>query len=161
MKPLDVPPPFSRWHLDFVELPTTLNGNRWLLVAVDYATNWTIARSVPDATGEAIAKFIYEEIVMRFSCPTEIYTDHGANFMSKVLAHYLGRLKVNYVFTSAFHPRTNGKAERTNGILKQMIRKYVQGRIHEWDKFVDAALFACRVRKHRTTGFSPFFLVYG
>ena len=162
MKPLDVPPPFSRWHLDFVgELPTTLNGNRWLLVAVDYATNWTIARAVPDATGEAIAEFIYEEIVMRFSCPTEICTDRGANFMSKVLAHYLGRLKVNHVFTSAFHPRTNGKAERTNGILKQMIRKYVQGRIHEWDKFVDAALFACRVRKHRTMGFSPFFLVYG
>ena len=36
MRPLDVPPSFSRWHLDFIgELPTTLNGNCWLLVAVD------------------------------------------------------------------------------------------------------------------------------
>jgi hypothetical protein len=72
---LDVPPPFSRWHLDFIrELPTTLRGNRWLLVAVDYTTNWPIARPLPDATGEAVAKFIYEEIVMRFGCPTEILT---------------------------------------------------------------------------------------
>ena len=59
MKPLDVPPPFLHWHSDFVgELPTTLNNNCWLLVAVDYATNWTIARAIPDATGEAIAEFI-------------------------------------------------------------------------------------------------------
>ena len=47
MKPLDVPPVFSHWHLDFIgELPTMTNGNRWLLVAVDYATNWTIAHVV-------------------------------------------------------------------------------------------------------------------
>ena len=162
MKPLTVPPAFSRWHLDFVgELPTTDNGNRWLLVAVDYATNWTIARAVPDATGEAIANFIYEEIVLPFSCPHEILTDRGANFMSKVLNLYLGRLQVNHLLTSAFHARTNSKVERTNGILKQMLRKFAHGEIHRWDQFVQPAVFACRVCKHRTHGYSPYFLVYG
>ncbi|KAG2213622.1 hypothetical protein INT45_010121 [Circinella minor] len=162
MKPLDVPPVFSCWHLDFIgELPTTINGNRWLLVAVDYATNWTIARAVPDATGEAIANFLYEEIVLPFSCPVEIFTDRGANFMSNVLNHYLGRLKTNHLRTSAFHVRSNSKVERTNGILKQMLHKYAHGQIHRWDRFVSPAIFACRVRKHRTTGYSPYFLVYG
>ncbi|KAG2207610.1 hypothetical protein INT45_004096, partial [Circinella minor] len=162
MKPLNVPPVFSCWHLDFVgELPTTINGNHWLLVAVDYATNWTIARAVPDATGEAIANFIYEEIVLPFACPAEILTDRGANFMSKVLNLYLGRLKINHLLTSAWHSRTNSKVERSNGILKQMLRKYAHGQIHHWDQFVDPAVFACRVRKHRTHGFSPYFLVYG
>ncbi|CDH50265.1 hypothetical protein RO3G_11541 [Lichtheimia corymbifera JMRC:FSU:9682] len=42
-----------------------------------------------------------------------------------------------------------------------MLRKYVDGRIHRWDDFVQQAVFACRVRKHRTTGYSPYFLVYG
>ncbi|CDH56331.1 predicted protein [Lichtheimia corymbifera JMRC:FSU:9682] len=162
MIPLDVPPPFSRWHLDFIgELPTTRRGNKWLLVAVDYATNWCCARAVPFATGEAIADFIYEEIVLPFGCMHEIVTDRGANFMSGVLANYLGRLKVKHKLTSAFHPRTNAKAERTNGIIKQMIRKYVHGRIHKWDDFIQPAIFACRIRKHRTTGFSPYYLVYG
>ncbi|KAG2214673.1 hypothetical protein INT45_011182, partial [Circinella minor] len=105
IKPLDVPPAFSHWHLDFIrELPTTINGNRWLLVAMDYATNWVICRSVPDATSEAIAEFIYHEIVLNFGCPSEILTDRGANFMSKVLAHYLGHLKTKHLLTSAFHP---------------------------------------------------------
>ncbi|KAG0922269.1 hypothetical protein G6F32_014739 [Rhizopus arrhizus] len=85
MKPLEIPHAFSRWHLDFIgELPTTKNGNRWLLMAVDYTTNWPIARALNNATGEEIVKFIYEEIVMRFGCPEEILTDRGPNFMSKV-----------------------------------------------------------------------------
>ncbi|KAG0892989.1 hypothetical protein G6F60_013823 [Rhizopus arrhizus] len=55
MKPLEVPPAFSRWHLDFIgELPITKNGNRWLLMAVDYTTNWPIARALKNATGEEI-----------------------------------------------------------------------------------------------------------
>ncbi|CDH61122.1 integrase core domain containing protein [Lichtheimia corymbifera JMRC:FSU:9682] len=162
MKPLDIPAPFARWHLDFIgELPPTVKGNRWLLVAVDSTTNWTCARAVRDATGEAIAKFMHEEIVMHFGCPHEIVTDRGANFLSNILAHYLGRLKIQHKRTSAFHPRTNAKAERTNGILKQMLRKYVNGAIHRWDEFVDTAVFACRIRKHRTTGLSPFYMVYG
>ncbi|KAG1251585.1 hypothetical protein G6F65_018287 [Rhizopus arrhizus] len=55
MKPLEVPPAFSRWHLDFIgELPSTKNGNRWILMAVDYTTNWPIARALQNATGEEI-----------------------------------------------------------------------------------------------------------
>ena len=126
MKPLDIPPAFLCWHLNFIgELPTTLNGNRWLLVAVGYATNWVICQSVPDATGEAIAEFIYQEIILNFGCPSKILTNHGANFMSKILAHYLGCLKIKHIFTSAFHARTNSKSEITNGILKQVPCKYI------------------------------------
>ncbi|KAG2190801.1 hypothetical protein INT47_010410, partial [Mucor saturninus] len=162
MHPLKVPGAFQRWHLDFVgRLPTTQKGNRWLLVAVDYTTNWPIARAVPVASAEAVADFIHEEIVMRFGCPAEILTDRGANFTSKLVASYLARLKVTHRLTSAFHPRTNGKCERLNGTIKQMIRKYTNGAIHRWDMFIPAAIWACRIRTHATTGFSPFFLTYG
>lgn len=42
-----------------------------------------------------------------------------------------------------------------------MLRKYVNGALHRWDDFVQTALWACRVRIHSTTGFSPFYLTYG
>lgn len=162
MRPLDVPPPFSRWHLDFIgELPLTKNNNRWLLVAVDYATNWPILRAIPNATSDEIVKFIYEEIVLKFGNPVEIFSDRGANFMSKVLKQYMIKIKSNHTFTSAYHPRSNFKCERTNQTIKSMLKKYVNGHVHSWDEFIDAVTFACRIRKHRTTGYSPFFLVYG
>ncbi|SAM00569.1 hypothetical protein [Absidia glauca] len=162
MHPLDIPAAFHRWHLDFIgELPVSLKGNKWILVAVDYATNWPIARAVKTANAETVADFIYEEIVMRFGCPKEILTDRGANFLSKLVAQYLGRLQVYHKMTSAFHPRTNGKCERLNGTLKNMIKKYAKGALHRWDDFLNPALFACRIRKHATTGRSPFYSTYG
>ena len=55
--------PFSRWSLDFIgRLPTTKNGNQWILVAVDHLTSWPIAKAYPDSKEETVAKFIYEEI---------------------------------------------------------------------------------------------------
>ena len=162
MKPLDIPPPFSRWHLDFIgELPTTKNANRWILVAVDYATNWPIMRALQNATGDEIVKFIYEEIVLKFGNPVEIFTDRGANFMSKVLKQYMNKIRSKHTFTSAYHPCSNSKCERVNQIIKNMLKKYVNGDVHSWDEYIDTTLFACRVCKHNTTGHSPFFLVYG
>ncbi|SAM00834.1 hypothetical protein [Absidia glauca] len=162
MKPLPVPPPFSRWHLDFIgELPLTANGNKWLLVAVDYSTNWPIIRALPEATGSNIARFIYEEITLRFGCPDEILTDRGANFMSKIMANYVALMKTNHSCTSAYHPRTNGKVERLNGIIKSMLRKYVKGNIYEWDRYLPRVEWSCRTRYHKTTRTSPFYLVYG
>ncbi|KAJ8651309.1 hypothetical protein O0I10_013203, partial [Lichtheimia ornata] len=135
-RPLSIPEAFSRWHLDFVgELPRTARGNRRILVAVHYATNWPIAVAMPDATAEAIADIIYKEIVMRFGVPEEILTDRGPNFMSRILAHYTARVGAHHLFTSAFHPRTNGKCERLNGVLKQILRKYAHGDIYPWDDY--------------------------
>ncbi|CEP16788.1 hypothetical protein [Parasitella parasitica] len=162
MKPLEVPAPFARWHIDFIgELPTTSNGNRWILMAVDYATNWPIARALKSATADEIVKFIYEEIVMKFGSPVEIVSDRGANLLSKILKQYMHKIRSKHMFTSAFHPRTNSKCERLNQTFKHMLTKYVKGLIHSWDDYIDSALFSCRIRKHATTGYSPFYLVYG
>jgi hypothetical protein len=162
MKPLEVPPPFARWHIDFIGiLPTTEHGNKWIIMAVDYNTNWPIARALKDATAPEIVKFLYEEIVMRFGCPVELVSDRGANFMSKILNQYMKKIKAKHIFTSAFHPRTNSKCERLNQTFKHMITKYVKGDTHSWDDFIETALFACRIRKHHTTNMSPFYMVYG
>ncbi|KAG2191199.1 hypothetical protein INT47_004430, partial [Mucor saturninus] len=42
-----------------------------------------------------------------------------------------------------------------------MLKKYVNGDVHSWDEYIDTVTFACRIRKYSTTGYSPFFLVYG
>lgn len=110
-------------------------------MAVDYCTNLIIARALKNATADEIVKFLYEEIVMRFSCPVELVSDRGANFMSKILNQYMKKIKSKHIFTSAFHPRTSSKCERLNQTFKHMITKYVKGDVHSWDEFVDTAIF--------------------
>lgn len=160
--PLPAVPAFHRWSLDFVGiLPETAAGNRWILTAVDHATKWPIARALKTATSEEVVKFIYEEIVLRFGCPAEILTDRGTNFLSDMAEDYLRTLRIKHLKTSAYHPRTNGAVERFNGLYGRMLTRFTYSNVRSWDQFVDQALFACRVRTHKATGKSPFFMVYG
>jgi flagellar biosynthesis GTPase FlhF len=163
LHPFSAAKPFQRWGIDFIgKCPKTQRGNQWILVAVDYATSWTIARATPDATAETVANFIYEEIVMNHGVPSELISDRGSQFMSEVLRSYLDKLKTKHRLTSAYHPRTNGKTERTNGILGRALTKYVGNKMrHKWDLFLDQAVFACRTRIHSVSKKSPFYLVYG
>ena len=162
LHPLPAVPVFHRWSLDFVGiLPETAAGNKWIITAVDHSTKWPIARSLKSAGSEEVVKFIYEEIVLRFGCPAEILTDRGPNFLSDMVEEYLRILSIKHLKTTAYHPRTNGAVERFNGLFGRMLTRFTYTDVRSWDQFVDQALFACRVRIHKATGKSPFFMVYG
>jgi hypothetical protein len=48
---------FARWGLDFIgRLPKTKQGNRWIIVAIDHATNWAVARALQKATTQAVSR---------------------------------------------------------------------------------------------------------
>ena len=111
---------------------------------------------------EVIADFIYDEIYMHFGAPQEIFTDGGKNLWAGVVQRYLEKIGTLHKGTSPYHPRTNGKVERLNGILGGMLGKLLLGKpTNLWDLYLDQALFACRVRTNSTTKESPFYLVYG
>ena len=155
--------PFQRWGIDLIgRLPKTNKGNRWIITAIDYATGWPVARAVPNATEEAIADFIYEEIYLHYGAPQEIFSDGGKNLWGGVVEKYLKRIGTTHKGTSPYHPRTNGKVERLNGILESMISKMLLGKSTRlWGLYLEPSLFACRIRTNSTTGTSPFYLVYG
>ena len=51
--------------------------------------------------------------------------------------------------------------EQFNRTLGECIAKLVHSENKEWDQYVDATLFAYRTKKHNTTGYTPFYLMYG
>ena len=50
--------------------------------------------------------------------------------------------------------------ERFNRTLGECIAKLVHSENKEWDQYVDATLFAYRTKKHSTTNYTPFYLMY-
>jgi hypothetical protein len=155
--------PFQRWGIDLIGiLPKTRQGNKWIITAIDYATGWPIAKALPSATEEEVAEFIFQEIYMHYGAPEEIFTDGGKNLWGSVVESYLKKISTHHHGTSPYHPRTNGKVERLNGILGSMLGKFLMGKpTKHWDLYLDQALFACRVRTNTTTKTSPFYLLYG
>ncbi|XP_071944659.1 uncharacterized protein [Antedon mediterranea] len=153
--------PFRRIAMDIVgPLARSKTGNKYVLVICDYATRYPEAIPLRSIEAPKIA----DELIKLFSrvgVPTEILTDQGSNFTSKLLSQIYKLLSIKGLTTSPYHPQTDGLVERFNGTLKAMIRKFVQDDPREWDKLLPYLLFAYREVPQESTGFSPFELLYG
>jgi hypothetical protein len=160
--PIPVKGPFHRIGIDIKgPLPITSSGNRYIIVAMDYFTKWPEARAIPNIKAETVAKFIYEEIICRHGVSQEILSDRGTSFMNKLIDELCENYQTKHRLTSAYRPQTNGMVERFNRTISECISKLVQDNNKEWDQLIDAVLLAYRTKKHKTTGKTPFYLIYG
>jgi hypothetical protein len=148
--------------IDFVgALPETANGNRYLLVAQDYLTKWPFARATKDARAITVAQFIYDEIICTHGCPEVIRSDGGRSFDNRVVACLADQFEIRHTVVAAYHPQANGLVERLNGTLKDSIHTYLGEHETTWDQYISGVLFSYRTTPQASTGFSPFYLVYG
>ena len=160
--PLAVKEPFYQIGIDVKgPLSRTSNGNRYIIVAMDYFTKWPEARAVENMKADTIAKFIFEEIICRHGVPQIMLSDRGTSFVNKVIDKLCEDFQLKHRLTSPYRPQTNGMVERFNRTLGESIAKLAQDGEKEWDQYVDATLFAYRTKTHKTTGYSPFYLIYG
>ena len=65
-------------------------------------------------TAEGVATLIMRHIFARFGAPKKFISDHNTRFMSKVAREYCNKFKIQQNMSTAYHPRTEGQAERTN-----------------------------------------------
>ena len=68
-------------------------------------------------------------------------------------------LGISNVFTSTYHPQTNGLVERYNRTILAMLRNYVNEHQNDWDEFASVLTYAYNNHVHRSTGTTPFDLV--
>jgi hypothetical protein len=60
-----------KWVLDFIgliKLARRLTGNKYILVAIDYATKWVEAKAFRTNTTVIIVIFLYGYILTKFGC---------------------------------------------------------------------------------------------
>ncbi|KAN0043168.1 hypothetical protein ACTA71_010806 [Dictyostelium dimigraforme] len=78
------------------------------------------------------------------------------------LCNKLNFWQVKKVTTSAYHPQTDGLVEHFHSALLQMLKAYIDETNHsDWLTMLKTVLFSYRITPHPTTGFSPFYLLYG
>ena len=63
--------------------------------------------------------------------------------------------------STAYHPQTDGQSERWNQEIEAYLRMYCTQRRDDWVKWLPIAEFAFNSHKHSSTGYSPFYLMYG
>jgi ribonuclease HI/transposase InsO family protein len=157
--------PFAVWGLDMVGPFRTARGSlTHLLVAVDKYTKWVEAKPVAKVDGATATKFVID-IITRFGVPHSIITDNGTNFAVGELARYCEDVGIRLDLASVAHPQSNGQVERMNGIVLQGIKPRLEVPLHRaagaWVEELPAVLWSIRTTPNRSTGYTPFFLIYG
>lgn len=153
--------PFQQIHLDIAGPLDSNNGTPYILIMVDAFTGWTEAVPMVNSEAETLAKALVNEWICRYGCPLRLVTDRGANISGKIIHNVSRLLQIKKVETTAYHPQSNGKAERMIQTVKNLLKSMITATGKEWGNLLQLVLMAYRSSPHNSTGYTPFYMMHG
>ncbi|XP_071687559.1 uncharacterized protein [Rutidosis leptorrhynchoides] len=96
-----------------------------------------------------------------FSIPRELVSDNGAQIAKDPFLSWCVELNIIQKFTSVAHSQANGLCEVTNRYIVSGIRKRLNEKRNGWVDELSNVLWAHRTTFKKSTGETPFSLVYG
>ncbi|CAF0736468.1 unnamed protein product [Didymodactylos carnosus] len=163
LKPIPPPDgPFMLVGIDFCgPFKRTPRENLYVLVITDYFTRHITALALPDCTAETTAHALFNNYFCKYGIPAVIISDQGPHFQN-ILMHNIQKLiGYNHIYSTPYHPQTNGIVERFNSTFVPQISKLQDTQDNNWDEYLQAVVFAYNSGVHKTTKFSPYELLYG
>ncbi|CAH8658130.1 unnamed protein product [Dicrocoelium dendriticum] len=163
LMPMVTTAPGQRIGVDLMgPLPITANGNRHILVLVDYFTKWCEAVPIKQPDAATVASAFVNEWVARYGAPLSLHSDQGAAFESQLMREVCRLLSIRKTRTTPYHPQGNGLVERTNRTIKGILQTFIERQqTNRWDELLPQCMMAYRAAVHATTGYSPAYLTHG
>lgn len=109
---------FEHVHVDIVGPLPESRGYRYVLTAIDRATNWPEVIPLHNIEAQTVAQAFVSGWVSRFGAPVRLTTDQGTQFESHLFTALCQTLGITRIHTTAYHPQSNGKVERFHRSLK-------------------------------------------
>jgi hypothetical protein len=110
-------------------------------------------------TALVVAKAFCDAWVFSYGPPRYLLTDNGTQFNAKFFLAVCRELGIAKIFTTAYHPQTNGQVERFNRTIIKSLRGYVERRQGDWDEYTAAINFGYNCRVHSSLLLAPFELI--
>ena len=160
--------PEAKWQevsVDFVtDLPTTSSGEDSIMTVVDRATKMVhlIPCKKTTTAGEA-ARLYWQHVVRIHGVPRAIHTDRGAQFVGRWWREIWSLLGTKLKYGTAYHPQSQGQVERMNAVISQTLRCLMSDvpDLTKWSEFLPNVEMVVNSLPNRSTGYTPFFLMYG
>ena len=154
---------FEKIYVDVMYMPPSA-GFQFIVAARDDLTGVTEARPLRINNSQSLAKFFWEQIYCRYGVVGHVVTDNGGE-VKGAFEILMRRMGIPQIHISPYNKHANGVVERGHFTLREAIVKASDkdkfGRIKNWHKQVEAAVFADRVTVSSVTGYSPYYLLHG
>ena len=160
--------PEAKWQevsVDFVmDLPVAADGQDSIMTVVDRATKRVhlIPCKKTTTAGEA-ARLYWQHVVRLHGVPRAIHTDQGAQFVGRWWHEIWTLLGTKLRYGTEYHPQSQGQVERMNAVVSQTLRCLMTdvADLSRWKDFLPTVEMVVNSLPNRSTGYNPFFLMYG
>lgn len=153
--------PLQLVSVDFLSLEAARSGVCNVLVIVDHFTRYAVAVPTLDQTAKTTAEALWKHFIQPFGAFDQLHSDQGPNFESKVIQELCTLYGIKKSHTTPYHPAGNGQCERLNRTLLSMLGTLSDEQKEDWDSHVAELVHAYNNTPHSTTGYSPYYMMFG
>ena len=132
-----------------------------MLVITDHYTRYAQAIPTRNQSTATTARVLFENYFVHYGFPGKLHSDQGANFTSKIIQQLCKLTGTAKTHTTPYHPMGNGMCERFNKTLLNMLGTLQEKEKCDWKSHLPALTHAYIAAEHASTGYPPFYLMYG
>lgn len=168
-KLMPLPIPTRNWErvsMDFMgAFPVSVRGNNEVIVWVDHLSKMVHIAPCKDTTNaEDTAYLFFDNVFKLHGLPSTFLSDRDSRWTGRFWNSLIKLIGVNHLYSTAFHPQTDGLTEVFNkiiqGSLRSMILNIVDGVTQRfpsnWDDYIPILEFSLNNHQAHTIGTTPF-----
>jgi hypothetical protein len=164
LQPLSIPE--WKWEtisMDFITtLPRSTKQNDAIMVVVEKLRKDAHFIPVKSTCKEIdISNIFMKEIFRLHGMPKEIIFDRDTKFTYNFWISLFDGFETKLLFSTTYHPHTDGKKKRVNHVLEFMLKMYVMHQPKKWEDYLPLVEFAYNNGYKESLKKSPFEALYG
>ena len=123
IQPILILYPLELVHLDFLTLGGKEDDNKGvnILIVTYHFTKYVQAYVTSKQTATVVAQTLCKNFLIHYGWPEKILTDQGKSFENNLIRELYKLAQVKKLYTSPYHPETNGQCGSFNASLIKML----------------------------------------
>ncbi len=153
--------PWETVAIDLLTLAMTTEGHKYLLVAIDHFSRFSILVLLKDKQAKSVARALIDELFCKYNTPKVLLSDNGTEFNNQMLSSICDEYSITKCNVLAYHPASNGMVERQNRKIIRHLCTLVGDVSSTWHEWMPQIMASLNSSLHKSIGDTPHFIIYG